>query len=99
MPVPVVVNRLKFVNCYLVDEDDGLTLVDTMIPNSLKPIAAEAEQLGKPIVRIALTHGHGDHMGSLDDFTKPSPTPRSRSARATRACSIRTSRSTRASRR
>ncbi len=58
--------RLGFVNCYLVEEDDGLTLVDTMIPRSAKPILAEAERLGKPIVRIALTHAHGDHVGSLD---------------------------------
>jgi glyoxylase-like metal-dependent hydrolase (beta-lactamase superfamily II) len=62
------VSRLGFVNCYLVDEDDGLTLIDTMIPRSAKVILAEAEGLGKPIVRIALTHAHGDHIGSLDSL-------------------------------
>ena len=60
------VNRLGFVNCYLVQEDDGLTLVDTMIPGSAKRILAAAERVGAPIVRIALTHAHGDHIGSLD---------------------------------
>jgi glyoxylase-like metal-dependent hydrolase (beta-lactamase superfamily II) len=30
------------------------------------PIFAAAERLGAPIRRIALTHGHGDHVGSLD---------------------------------
>jgi glyoxylase-like metal-dependent hydrolase (beta-lactamase superfamily II) len=49
-----------------VREDDGLTLVDTMIPGSAKAIQAAAAKLGAPIVRIALTHAHGDHIGSLD---------------------------------
>ncbi len=60
------VTKWKFVNCYLVVEDDGLTLVDTMLPRSTPTILAAAEQLGAPITRIALTHAHGDHIGSLD---------------------------------
>ncbi len=47
-------------------EDDGLTLIDTMIPRSAKPILAAAEREGAPIVRIVLSHAHGDHIGSLD---------------------------------
>jgi len=60
------ISRLGFVNAYLVREDDGLTLIDTMLPRSAKPILAAAEHEGAPIVRILLTHGHGDHVGSLD---------------------------------
>jgi glyoxylase-like metal-dependent hydrolase (beta-lactamase superfamily II) len=60
------ISRFGFVNAYLVREDDGLTLVDTMLPGSKKAILAAAERLGAPIVRIALTHAHGDHIGSLD---------------------------------
>ena len=60
------ITRFGFVNCYLVAEEDGLTLVDTMIPGSAKKIVAAASGLGAPIVRIALTHAHGDHIGSLD---------------------------------
>jgi glyoxylase-like metal-dependent hydrolase (beta-lactamase superfamily II) len=60
------VSRFGFVNCYIVKEDDGLTLVDSMIPRSAKAIQAAASKLGAPIVRIALTHAHGDHIGSLD---------------------------------
>ncbi len=60
------ISRFGFVNAYLVREDDGLTLIDTMIPRSAKPILAAAEREGAPIVRILLTHAHGDHVGSLD---------------------------------
>ena len=55
-----------FVNCFLVREDDGFTLVDTMLPKSEKGILEAAESLGAPIVRIALTHAHQDHAGSVD---------------------------------
>ncbi len=60
------ISRFGFVNAYLVREDDGLTLIDTMIPRSAKPILAAAEREGAPIVRIVLSHAHGDHVGSLD---------------------------------
>jgi hypothetical protein len=34
------ISRFGFVNSYLVAEDDGLTLIDTMLPRSAKPIEA-----------------------------------------------------------
>lgn len=67
------VTRLGFVNAYLVREDDSLTLIDTMLPRSGKAILRAAEQLGAPIVRIALTHAHGDHVGSLDELAAALP--------------------------
>jgi glyoxylase-like metal-dependent hydrolase (beta-lactamase superfamily II) len=62
------ISRFGFVNAYLVSEDDGLTLIDTTLPRSAKPILVEAEKLRAPIRRIALTHAHGDHVGSLDEL-------------------------------
>ncbi|WP_017436524.1 MBL fold metallo-hydrolase [Saccharococcus caldoxylosilyticus] len=54
------------VNCYLIDEMDGLTLIDAALPYSVKGILKAAETIGKPITRILLTHAHGDHVGALD---------------------------------
>jgi glyoxylase-like metal-dependent hydrolase (beta-lactamase superfamily II) len=65
--------RFGFVNAYLVREDDGLTLVDTMLPRSAKLILRAADGLGAPIVRVALTHAHGDHIGSLDALAEALP--------------------------
>jgi glyoxylase-like metal-dependent hydrolase (beta-lactamase superfamily II) len=67
------ISRLGAVNAYLVSEDDGLTVVDTLIPRSAKAIRTGAERLGAPIVRIALTHAHGDHVGSLDELAESLP--------------------------
>ncbi|CAM3980589.1 hypothetical protein PAAL109150_03445 [Paenibacillus alkaliterrae] len=40
------------VNCYLVEEEDGLTLVDAALPNNVKAILQAAERMEKPITRI-----------------------------------------------
>ncbi|HXH96507.1 MAG TPA: MBL fold metallo-hydrolase [Gaiellaceae bacterium] len=58
--------RFRFVNAFLVREDDGLTLVDASAGGGADALIAAAEQAGGAIRRIALTHGHGDHVGSLD---------------------------------
>ncbi|HEX4187735.1 MAG TPA: MBL fold metallo-hydrolase [Solirubrobacteraceae bacterium] len=60
------VSRWGFVNAYLVQEDDGITVVDTGIPGTASRIVAAAQRLGLSIVRIVLTHAHFDHVGSVD---------------------------------
>jgi glyoxylase-like metal-dependent hydrolase (beta-lactamase superfamily II) len=67
------ITRLAMVNAYLVTEDDGLTLIDTTIKGGEKAILPAAERLRAPIVRIALTHGHGDHVGALDALAHALP--------------------------
>lgn len=58
--------RVFPINAYLVREADGLTVVDTGMSGMDKGIVSAADDLGLPIVRILLTHAHGDHAGSLD---------------------------------
>jgi glyoxylase-like metal-dependent hydrolase (beta-lactamase superfamily II) len=53
------------VNFYFVEEEDGLTLVDTGMPLNAKGIIQTANELGKPIKRIILTHAHDDHIGGV----------------------------------
>ena len=65
-PNLIQLNRWRFVNAYLVREDDGFTLVDTTTGGAADSLIAAARGAGAAIRRIALTHGHGDHVGSLD---------------------------------
>ena len=62
----IQLTRLHLVNVFLVREDDGFTLVDTTLGRGADALIAAARTAGAPIRRIALTHGHGDHVGSLD---------------------------------
>jgi glyoxylase-like metal-dependent hydrolase (beta-lactamase superfamily II) len=72
MPVNRVV-RFGIVNSYLIEEEDGLTVIDTGMPGGAKSILAAAEGLGRPIATILLTHAHGDHVGSVDALHEALP--------------------------
>ena len=61
------------VNCYLVEEENELTLIDAALPFSVKGIIQTAVDLGKEITRIILTHSHEDHVGALDGLKKHFP--------------------------
>ncbi|MFX3622914.1 MAG: MBL fold metallo-hydrolase [Ectobacillus sp.] len=61
------------VNCYLVEEDEELTLVDAALPYSHRAILQAVQTIGKPITRIVLTHAHEDHVGSLDTLKQALP--------------------------
>jgi len=62
----IQLNRAHFVNAYLVREPDGFTLVDTTLGGAAEQLIAAARAADGEIRRIALTHGHVDHAGSLD---------------------------------
>src|SRR6201992_2312891 len=64
----IQLTRYGFVNAYLVREDDGFTLVDTTMPRTGQAFIDAAAAAGGPIRRIALTHGHGDHVGSVGEL-------------------------------
>jgi glyoxylase-like metal-dependent hydrolase (beta-lactamase superfamily II) len=73
MPDVIRIARMGLVNAYLVREADGLTLIDTMLPRSSKAVREAAQRAGAPIVRIVLSHAHGDHIGSLDELASQLP--------------------------
>jgi glyoxylase-like metal-dependent hydrolase (beta-lactamase superfamily II) len=60
-------------NCFLVREDDGLTLVDTGLAGSTVGILQAARTLDSTICRIVLTHSHLDHVGSVDALLSELP--------------------------
>lgn len=60
---------------YLIEGNDGLTLIDTSISNSRGKIEKDLGTLGysmKDIKRILITHAHPDHIGSVSDMQKAS---------------------------
>jgi glyoxylase-like metal-dependent hydrolase (beta-lactamase superfamily II) len=65
--------RFGMINCFLVREVDGFTLVDAGLRGSAGDILNAASRLGSPIRRIVLTHAHIDHIGSLDSLMAALP--------------------------
>jgi len=56
-------------NAGVIADDDGLTIVDTlMVRTQWEPFAAAVAALGQPIRRLLLTHAHVDHVGGTTAF-------------------------------
>jgi glyoxylase-like metal-dependent hydrolase (beta-lactamase superfamily II) len=64
----IQLTQMGLVNCFLVRENDGFTLIDTGAARNGEAILAAVEKHNLPIARIALTHAHVDHVGSLDEL-------------------------------
>lgn len=59
---------LRVGRVYLIEEEDGYTLIDASLPNADKAILAEMAAAGldgKQIQRILITHAHPDHVGAI----------------------------------
>lgn len=55
------------VNVYLIEDDDGVTVVDTGLPATFKRIETALKDLSRTpadIRAVVLTHAHFDHVGS-----------------------------------
>lgn len=57
--------RLFPINCFLVAEADGLTVVDSTIRSPAADVARLVAEVGLEVRRIALTHAHADHVGGV----------------------------------
>lgn len=56
-------------NAGVIVDDDGLTLVDTlMVRAQWEPLAAAVDALDSPVRRVVLTHAHVDHVGGTRAF-------------------------------
>jgi cyclase len=56
-------------NAGVIADDDGLTIVDTlMVRSQWEPFAEAVNKLGRPIRRLLLTHAHVDHVGGTKAF-------------------------------
>ncbi|MFH7831787.1 MBL fold metallo-hydrolase [Bacillus luti] len=61
------------INCYFIEEERGLTLIDAALPFCAKKILELARKIGKPITNIVITHAHDDHIGALDAIKQVLP--------------------------
>jgi len=67
-----------YVNCYLIEDGNQLTLVDAGLPGFRAQLDAYLRSRGrsvKDIAAVILTHGHGDHVGMADGVRLDAPAP------------------------
>src|SRR4051812_49330638 len=60
-------------NWYLVEGDDGLTIVDAGVPSSWGSFEAALQELGRSprdVKALVLTHAHFDHIGFAERVRK-----------------------------
>lgn len=65
----------SYSNAFVIDGDDGVTLIDTGLPNRHGAVIEVLESIGRSIEQvgvIALTHAHSDHTGGAAALARAS---------------------------
>jgi glyoxylase-like metal-dependent hydrolase (beta-lactamase superfamily II) len=67
-----------YTNWYIVEGDDGLTIVDAGVPTSWQSLEHALSKLGRPfsdIRALILTHAHFDHIGIAERLRRDAGAP------------------------
>jgi glyoxylase-like metal-dependent hydrolase (beta-lactamase superfamily II) len=62
-----------YVNCYIVEDGDSVTIVDAAFPSTWRHLVRALEALGRApddIAALVLTHAHFDHLGFARRLTE-----------------------------
>lgn len=68
-----MITKLSMINCYLVVEDDGVTLIDTLTRGAGRAILDVIKQTDRQLKRVMITHAHTDHVGAADEILSANP--------------------------
>lgn len=75
VPDVYLIEGLRITQVYALISDEGLTLIDAGFPGEADRIAAQLAEGGyvlSDVQGIVVTHGHGDHTGSLAELARRS---------------------------
>src|SRR5690606_34296079 len=61
------------VNCYIIDEETELTLIDAALGFNTKQLLLSIKVMEKPLSRIIFSHAHSDRIGALDAIKLEGP--------------------------
>lgn len=69
---------IRYVNAFILDDGDGLTLIDTGMPGGHATILEAIQSIGRApadVRRIVVTHCHSDHAGGLAELKRATSAP------------------------
>ena len=74
--LPIMIPGLGHVNCYVLEDDRGVTLIDPGMPDPTtnKVLVQRLASIGVPPERVhtvLVTHSHPDHFGASSGLAAP----------------------------
>lgn len=69
---------IHYVNAFILEDDDGLTLIDSGMPGGDATVLDALRSIGRgpaDVVRILVTHSHSDHSGGLAGLKRATSAP------------------------